>query len=85
MTRIGVSLLIIGAALTTGACAGGAASTLPVGAAAYEAVPEAVPADRSSGTIRVGDRLDVVSAWAKSPTIPGEPMTRGILTWERVR
>jgi|KBSSwiStaDraftv2_1062776.scaffolds.fasta_scaffold47737_3 polysaccharide export outer membrane protein len=59
MTRIGVSLLIIGAALTTGACAGGAASTLPVGAAAYEAVPEAVPADRSSGTIRVGDRLDV--------------------------
>jgi polysaccharide export outer membrane protein len=59
MIRIGVSLLIIGAALTTGACAGGAASTLPVGAAAYEAVPEAVPANRSAGTIRVGDRLDV--------------------------
>src|SRR5262245_50753517 len=32
-----------------------------------------------------GDRLDVVSAWAKSPTIPGEPMTRGILIWQRVR
>jgi Lipocalin-like domain len=32
-----------------------------------------------------GDRLDIVSAWAKSFTIPGEPMTRGVLTWQRIR
>ena len=32
-----------------------------------------------------GDRLDVISAWAKSVTIPGEPMARGILTYQRVR
>ena len=32
-----------------------------------------------------GDRLEVVSAWAKSVTLPGEPMVRGILRYERVR
>ena len=32
-----------------------------------------------------GDRLDVVSAWAKAATIPGEPVARGVLTWERVK
>jgi hypothetical protein len=32
-----------------------------------------------------GDRLEIVSAWAPSPTIPGRPMTRGFFTWERVK
>jgi len=30
-----------------------------------------------------GDRLDIISAWAPSVTIPGTPMVRGIFTWER--
>ena len=30
-----------------------------------------------------GDRLDIISAWAPAVAIPGNPMTRGILTWER--
>ena len=32
-----------------------------------------------------GDRLEIVSAWAPSPTIPGRPMTRGFFAWERVK
>ena len=32
-----------------------------------------------------GDKLDIISAWVRSPTIPGEPMVRGILTWQRVK
>jgi Lipocalin-like domain len=32
-----------------------------------------------------GDKLDVISAWARSATIPGEPMARGIVSWERVK
>jgi hypothetical protein len=29
------------------------------------------------------DRLQVTSAWAPSPLLPGAPMTRGVLMWER--
>ena len=32
-----------------------------------------------------GDKLDIVSAWAPSATIPERPMIRGVLTWERVK
>ena len=29
------------------------------------------------------DRLQVTSAWAPSPLLPGAPMVRGVLMWER--
>jgi hypothetical protein len=32
-----------------------------------------------------GDRLQVITAWIKSVMLPGEPMTRGVLTFERVK
>ena len=32
-----------------------------------------------------GDKLEIISAWVRATTIPGEPMVRGILTWERVK
>jgi len=32
-----------------------------------------------------GDRLEIVPAWAPSPTMPGRPMTRGFFTFERVK
>jgi hypothetical protein len=32
-----------------------------------------------------GNNLDIISAWAPSGAIPGRPIVRGILTWERVR
>ena len=32
-----------------------------------------------------GNRLDIISAWAPSGVIPGRPIVRGILTWERVK
>lgn len=30
-----------------------------------------------------GDRLQVISAWAPSPLLPGAQMVRGVLMWER--
>jgi len=32
-----------------------------------------------------GDRLQVTSAWAPAPNLPGSPTTRGVLMWERVK
>lgn len=32
-----------------------------------------------------GDRLEVVSEWLKAPNLPGEPMSRGVLAFERVK
>lgn len=32
-----------------------------------------------------GNRVEFVSAWAPSPNIPGRPVVRGVLTWERVK
>ena len=32
-----------------------------------------------------GNRLDIISAWAPSGVIPGRPIVRGILTWERAK
>jgi len=32
-----------------------------------------------------GDRLQVTSAWAPNPNLPGSPITRGVLMWERVK
>jgi len=32
-----------------------------------------------------GDRLDIISAWLPDPMLPGNPIARGILSWERVR
>jgi hypothetical protein len=33
----------------------------------------------------VGDRLDIVSAWGPSATLPEGHLLRGILSWERVK
>ena len=30
-----------------------------------------------------GDRLDIVAAWAPDQTLPGTPMSRGVLKWVR--
>jgi hypothetical protein len=30
-----------------------------------------------------GDRMEIVSAWQAHPTMPGAPMMRGILSWQR--
>lgn len=32
-----------------------------------------------------GNRLDIISAWQPSPYLPGAPMARAILRWERER
>lgn len=32
-----------------------------------------------------GDRLVITSAWAPDPSLPGTPMTRGVLTWVRAK
>ena len=32
-----------------------------------------------------GDKLEIVSAWIPSPTLPDGHLLRGILSWERVR
>jgi len=32
-----------------------------------------------------GDKLEVTTVWLASPNLPGSPMTRGVLTWSRVR
>ena len=32
-----------------------------------------------------GDRLQVTSAWGLGVNLPGAPITRGVLMWERVK
>lgn len=32
-----------------------------------------------------GDRLDVIASWGPFVALPGNPMARGVLVWERVR
>jgi len=32
-----------------------------------------------------GDRLEVTSMWQPTPNLPGAPVTRGVLMWERVK
>jgi hypothetical protein len=31
-----------------------------------------------------GNRMEIVSAWQPHPTLPGGPMIRGLLSWERL-
>jgi hypothetical protein len=31
-----------------------------------------------------GDRLDITSAWASNSVMPGNPVTRGRITWQRI-
>jgi hypothetical protein len=32
-----------------------------------------------------GDKLTVISTWAPSPSVPGNPESRGVLVWSRVK
>jgi hypothetical protein len=32
-----------------------------------------------------GDRLEVITPWAPEPRLPGQPVTRTILLWQRVK
>jgi hypothetical protein len=32
-----------------------------------------------------GDRLQVTTAWAPSANLPGSPISRGVLLWQRVK
>jgi hypothetical protein len=32
-----------------------------------------------------GDRLDIISAWSPSTVLPGRPVTRGNISWQRVQ
>ena len=32
----------------------------------------------------IGDRLEITSAWSKSTVLPGNPVTRGYINWQRV-
>ena len=51
--------LAAGAALLAGACASAGPSPLPIGAAAYQVVPEVAEQDRAADLIRVGDKLEL--------------------------
>lgn len=47
--------------------------------------PTMVGTERISDLKLDGDRLNLVAPWAPSPLLPGNPMTRGVTVWQRVK
>lgn len=43
------------------------------------------PADPTPEPTPEGDRLDVTSMWLDNPQLPGNPRSRGVLIWSRVK